>query len=364
MKRFLGLIILLVLTIEGYNSAQDIYSERPAASISFMPIYESWSASDTTGFSEFSSIFSFGYNPLQNTSLGLVTRYASVGGDVSSLSGLSDMQVTIKQRLPDQNLTFDGGVNIPSGKTKLNTEEFFTSRIISQELFSLRTPNFGQGLNTFLGVTWLHPFSDNVVGGFGLSYQFKSEYQPLAIVSDKYTPSNELSLTAGLDIKLSESQTLTGDFTGIFYGSDKLNGQEIFSSGNRLIFNAMYRQFFGFNYLSFYLLYRDVALDQLKGQYAVIENEKITPNQLYIGVSYNQRFNSRFSMGYGIFTSIYEKTAGYFSGYTLYGLNLTPNFSLSSSFSIPVYLKYAFGSAANKTNLTNFEIGAGIKINL
>lgn len=364
MKRILWFIPLLIFLITGYNFSQNIYSERPTATISIIPDYENWSVNDSTSFSEFTSILSAGFNPLNNTSIGLVTRYASVGGDVSSLSGLSDMQVIIKQRLPDQNLTFDGGVNIPTGKTKLKPDEFLTSRVISQELFGLRTSNFGQGLNAFLGVTWLHLLSDAVVIGTGISYQFKTEYQPLSDSPQKYTPSNEISVTAGLDIKLSETQTITGDFTGIFYGSDKLDGKEIFSSGNRLVFNSMYRQFFGFNSLSLYLLYRNVALDKLKGIYAVLDNEKITPNDLYAGVSFNQRFNSQFSLGYGAFTSIYEKTAGYFSGYTMYGASLSPQFTFSPSFSIPVGLKYAFGSAKDKTNLTNYEISAGIKLNL
>lgn len=364
MKSTLCIIFTLLFFTFNTTFSQDIYSERPAAVISLMPVYEGWSTSDSIGFSEFSSILSIGYNPLEYTSLGLVTRYASVGGDVSSLSGLSDMQITIRQKLPDQNLTFDGGVNIPSGKTKLNENEFITSRIISQELFSMRTPNFGQGLNAFLGATWLNQFSDNVVGGLGLSYQLKSEYQPLAAISDKYTPSNELSLTAGLDIKLSETQTITGDFTGIFYGSDKLNGKEIFSSGNRLIFNSMYRQFFGFDFLSLYILYRNVALDQLKGEYAVLDNEKITPNQVYIGAGYNQRFNPSFTLGYGLFTSIYEKTAGYFSGYTIYGASLSPQFMLSPSVSIPVMLKYAVGSAKDKPDLSNYVISTGLRFNL
>lgn len=364
MQRNLFLILILFLLFAGYEYSQDIYSEQPAATISFIPDYESWSINDSTSFSEFTSIFSAGYNPLKNTSIGIVTRYASVGGDVGSLSGLSDIQLIVNQALPDENLSFNGGLNIPSGKTKLKPEEFITSRVISQELFGLRTSNFGQGLNGFLGVTWLHPLSDVVVIGGGLSYQVKSEYQPLSDTSQKYTPSNEFSVTAGLDIKLSETQTITGDFTGIFYGSDKVDGKEIFSSGNRIIVNSMYRQFFGFNSLSFYLLYRNVALDKLKGIYAVLDNEKTTPNEVYIGVSFNQRFNSKFSMGYGIFTSIYEETAAYFSGYNLYGLNISPQFTLSPSVSIPVFLKYAFGSAAGKTNLTNIEIYAGIKFNL
>lgn len=361
MKRFLWLLSFLIFLESGNNFSQNIYSEQPIASISIMPDYENWKINDSTSFSELTSILSAGLNPLDNTSIGIVTRYASVSGDLSKLSGLSDMQLILKQRLPDQNLTFEGGINIPTGKTKLKPDEFITSRIISQELFGLRTSNFGQGFNAFLGLTWLHPFSDKVVIGTGISYQIKTEYQPLSDSQVKYTPSNEISLTAGLDIKLSETQTLTGDFTGIFYGSDKLNNKEIFSSGNRLIFNSMYRQFFGFNFLSVYLLYRNVALDKLEGDNALLENEKITPNEVYAGISFNQRFSSNLSLGYGVFAGIYEKTAGYFSGYTIYGLNLSPQITISPSVSIPIQLKYAIGSAKDKTDLTNYEIGAGIK---
>jgi hypothetical protein len=363
MKRILWFSLFLIFLITGNIFSQNIYSEQPVFSIAILPDYENWRLNDSTSFAEFTSVLSAGVNPLENTSVGLIARYASVTGDLNSLSGVSDMQFIVKQRLPDQNLIFEGGLNIPSGKTKLKPDEFLTSRIISQELFSLRTPNFGQGLNAFLGVTWLHPLSDVVVIGMGISYQVKSEYQPRSNPPVKYTPSNEISVTAGLDIKMSETQTITGDVTGIFYGSDKVDGKEIFSSGNRIIANAMYRQFFGFNFLSLYLLYRNVALDKLKGAYALLENDKITPNQAYLGVSFNQRFNSSFSLGYGLFTSIYESTAGYFSGYTLYGVNLSPQFTLSSSVSVPVQLKYALGSAKNKTDLTNYEISAGIKFN-
>ncbi len=368
MKRILRICSFLILFLTSNINSQDIYNQHPAVSINIMPVYENWSVNDSTDFSEFTNIISAGYNPLDYTSVGLVTRYASastsLGNINSDLSGLSDLQLFIKQKLPDENLSFNAGVNIPSGKTKLSITEFAVSQVISQELFGLRTSNFGQGLNAFLGATWLHPVSDNVVIGAGLSYQFKSEYQPLKDVSDKYTPSNEVSLTAGLDIKLSETQTVSGDLTGIFYGSDKLNDKEIFSSGNRIVFNSMYRQFFTFDFLTINLLYRNVALDELKGEYAVLDNEKITPNQFYIGVSYNQHFNTSFSMGYGIFSSFYEKTAGYFSGYTLYGLQLTPQFRLSSSVSVPLLLKYAVASADGKTDLQNYVIGGGIKFDL
>ena len=41
-------------------------------------------------------------------------------------------------------------------------------------------------ITAFIGVTWLQPLSDNFVIGAGVSYQLKSEYQPLAAVDEKY----------------------------------------------------------------------------------------------------------------------------------------------------------------------------------
>ncbi len=368
MKSFFKILLILLFVLTANSFSQDLYNPRPVATINIMPFYENWSVNDSSDFSEFTNIISAGYNPLDNTSVGLVTRYASastsLGSMNSDLSGLSDLQLFVNQKLPDENLSFDAGVNIPSGKTKLNSTEFAVSQVVSQELFGLKTSNFGQGLNAFIGATWLNPLSDEVVIGAGVSYQFKSEYQPLNIENYKYTPSNEVSLTAGLDLKLSETQTVSGDIIGIFYGSDKLNGKEIFSSGNRIIFNSMYRQFFGYDFLTIGFLYRNVALDELKGDNAVLDNEKITPNQFYLDASYNQYFSSSFSLGYGLFTGIYEKTAGYFSGYTLYGLRLSPQFKLSSSVSIPLMFRYLMGNAAGKTDLSSYAISGGIKFSL
>jgi len=270
----------------------------------------------------------------------------------------------VSQQFPNLNLILNGGLNLPSGKTELTSTEFLTSRIISQDIFSMKTPSFGQGLNIFLGATWLHPVSDNFVFGVGAAYQIKNEYQPLDSISDKYKPSNEISVTGGFDIKLSRTSTLTGDVTGIFYGSDKLAGNEVFSTGNRIVSHLLFRQYFDFNVLSFMALYRNVAIDKLKGLYAFIDNEKFTPNQFYLGFFFNQKFSSVFSFEYGVFSSFYEKTASIFSGYNLYGLSLSPEFRLSPIVTLPVLLKFAFGNADQKPDLQNFEIGSGIRIGL
>ncbi|MGA9292605.1 MAG: hypothetical protein WCE54_06845 [Ignavibacteriaceae bacterium] len=368
MKSFLLNIFLSFLCFTGLYYPQDYYSGTNRFTVNIMPVFEAWSISGSTHFSEFSNIVSVGYYPSHNTSISLRSKYAAVGGDLNSLNGLSDSQISLRHSLSKYNLILTAGINIPSGKTKLSANQFETVRFISQDLFGMRTPNFGEGTNVILGASWIHQLSDNYVAGLGASYQIKTEYQPLSGFSDKYKPANEISVTGGLDIKLSDTQTLTGDIMSVFFGNDKVNGNEVFSSGNMTVFDAVYKQYFGFNGLSAILLYSivsekyygsDIFTDNIS---STLESLKLNPNKFYFGINFVQRFSVKYSLGYGIFTSIYEKTASFFSDYTVYGFNLNPDIKISSQLNIPVYLRYSRGSAPSKPDISSFSFGAGIGI--
>jgi len=356
MKLIYIFVFSLTFIITGYSQANKVLN------INFFSFYENWEILNDRSFSELSNIVSLNYYPASNTNLMLNAKYASVGGDENDLKGFSDMQILARHTFAEYNLSLNGGINIPSGKTKLNQEEFLTSQVISNDLFNLRTPGFGQGMNIFFGVTWLNALSDNFVIGTGLSYQVKGEYQPLEDNPSKYNPSNEISATAGFDMKLDQTSTLTGDVTGIFYGSDELDGEKIFSSGTRLIADILYKKYFGFDYLSVFALYRNIALDELEGTFAVLDNEKINPNQFYMSLSYSQRLSSKLRFEYRIFSSIFEKTASFFSGYKIFGISVNPEFIISSSLKIPVFLKYSVGITSSESDLKNFEIGAGLAL--
>lgn len=333
-------------------------------SLTVFPIYESWNIFNNPDFSEFTTIVSLNYLPERNTNISAASRYASVSGDIKKLKGFSDMQLFGSHRFQEYNLTLNAGLNIPSGKTKLDQDEFFTSRLISQNLFNLNTSNFGQGLNAFLGATYTIPLSDVFVIGAGVSYQIKTEYQPTSLIDQKYQPSNEISFTTGFDVKLSESSVFTADVTGIFYGNDKVDGEEIFSAGNRFVFNSIYKQYFGFDLFSVVILYRYIGAGEYELNNSLVESEKINPNQFLTGLSYNHRVSPVFSLKYGFAFNIYEKTAVLLSGYNLFELSLAPEFKISSSVSIPAILRYSHGSANDKPDLNSYEVGAGIKISL
>lgn len=363
MKRILLNFVFIILTINGITLSQKSSGDVKPFSLDFFSVYEGRTLNDSTNFSEFTNGFWIGYFFSKDTKVALTSRYASVGGDVNSIKGFSDSQVLVKHSFAEQNIGIEGGVNVPSGKTKLTNDEFLTSRIISQNIFAMNTSNFGQGLNTFLGFTWTNPVSEQVVLGAGLSYQLKSEYQPLEDIPDKYSPSNEISVTGGLDIKLTEVSTLTGDITGIFYGSDELNDEKVFTAGNRFIFNTLYKHHMGYDAISVNLLYRLMSVDKIEGAGEILDDEKVNPNQLYAALSYFQRVNSGFSINYSAFISLYEKTISYFSGYTMYGVMLTPEFRVSQQIRIPIILRFSTASADDKPTFTNFDIGSGIKIN-
>ena len=368
MKFIVFIFFIFFIGFNAQNFSQDYYSGTNQYSVNILPFLESWSIQGSTSFSEFTNIISFAYFPSHNTTISFNTKYASVGGDLNNLNGLSDSQISLKQHITKYNLIINAGINLPSGKTKLSANQFETERFISQDLFGMHTPNFGQGTNVILGLSWIHQLSDNYVAGLGASYQIKTEYQPLGDFSEKYKPANEISFTGGLDIRLSNTQTLTGDIMGVFYGNDKINGNDVFSSGSRTVFDVVYKQYFGFNGFSAMLLYSIVSEKYFEDNIfsnnvaSAVESLKLNPNKFYIGANFKQRISSEYSFNYGIFTSIYEKTASFFSNYIVYGISVNPNIQISPKLNIPVILKYTRGSASNKPDISSFTFGTGVNL--
>ena len=368
MKKFSPVIMLIFLFIGNSGFTQE---SNPGNSqltfIQILPYYQSWKSEIAAGNNEFesisqmSNIFSINYPFSRTFALSLRGAYAKATGDVYNLSGFCDSQLALKYRLLKYNLVLDAGINIPHGKEKLTPDEFNTSRIISQNIFRMHVPNLGQGLNFYAGTAWAHPVSDYMVIGLGASYQVRGEYQPGSNNLMKYHPSDEFLLTGGLDYRLTENSSVSLDMTGIFYGSDKVDNQEIFAAGRRVITNLMYRYAFSYDLLSFLILYRDQALDELKGDLASGENDKVNPNLLAVVAKYHHRISRVLNLAYIIDARLYEKTSSPFSGYQIYALGLEPLIRISTQFEVPIRLIFYTGKNKGGTNITGFETGVGLQ---
>jgi hypothetical protein len=368
MKKF-SPVILLILLFSG-NSGFTQESNPGNSRLTFiqiLPYYQSWKSeiakgnNESENISQLSNIFSINYPFSRTLALSLRGAYAKVSGDVYSLNGFCDSQLAFKYRLLKYNLVLDAGINIPHGKEKLSPDEFNTSRIISQNIFRMHVPNLGQGLNFYAGMAWAHPVSDHMVIGLGASYQVRGEYQPGSNDPMKYQPSDEFLLTGGLDYRLTENSSLSLDITGIFYGSDMVENEEIFSAGRRMIANLMYRYAFRYDQLSLLILYRDQALDELKGELASGENEKVNPNLFAVVGKYHHRISRILNLAYIIDARLYEETSSPFSGFQIYALGLEPLFRISAQFEVPVILKFYSGKNKDGTNITGFETGMGLQ---
>ncbi|MFC1525994.1 hypothetical protein ACFL6X_04185 [Candidatus Latescibacterota bacterium] len=159
-------------------------------------------------------------------------------GASSSLNGLTDTKVRASLILGDELALITVGANTPTGKTGLSEEEREISRVLSQNALRFRTPNFGQGLDINAGLATARKIGDNVIG-LGFGYLLKGEFEP-ADGGPKYTPSPEMSLTAGIDRKLFGGDgKLTLDAVYTVYGEDEREGTTAFESGNKLLLQVL-----------------------------------------------------------------------------------------------------------------------------
>ena len=360
MKMFCS--VLLIIIASAAVSHTQIISQSASVRIQFN--YQSWSLENSGDLSEITVPLAVYYPVNRNFSATLRGNGASATGDnMESISGLTDTQLGLNYLLENANLVFNLSFNFPSGKTELDALEFATSALISNNIFHLNTPNFGQGLNVSAGFTWAIPAGETFVFGVGASYQYKSSFKPLNIMAADYNPGDEILLTGGFDARLSGAATFSADAIFTLFGTDKFGDDEVFAPGSRLVLNAQFRNYFGLNDFWLFARFRSRAKNEqaaILGQALVKETENSNPKQFEIMSHYRLRLNPNIYLRILAEGRFYEKTTVAFSGATLFGGGLAPEFTLSSRVTAPVIFKFLTGSVKDGPSLTGFEIGAGV----
>jgi hypothetical protein len=202
--------------------------------------YQAWRAGDNRA-SEISFPVTFLYplgpkaglyaatSPIVSGSLEAVADYG--------LSGMSDMKLgghwlTWRDRIL---LTF--GVNIPSGKSGLNTEEYAVASVLAMPAFNFRYPTLGQGADVQIGAAGAAEWNGWIFGG-GVCGLMKGGYEPFKDVDESYDPGGEVSISAGAEKEatvLGKEMRLTGDAMLSLYGDDTWGGEKVFRPGRRLL---------------------------------------------------------------------------------------------------------------------------------
>ena len=351
-------LVCATLEMSAQANEGELISRR--GSVRLMPVFQRWSMQGGADFSEVSVALSLVQPIGRQASFTLRGAGASASGDVPSLKGLADAQLGLNYYWEATHLLFSLGFNLPSGHKELTSDEFQTSLVLSNSVFDMSVPSFGTGVNINPGVIWAFRVNDNFSTGLGVSYQRKGTFKPAKGLGD-YDPGDEVLLTTGVDIKLAEATTFSVDAIFTTFGKDKLNGKDVFASGNKIVMNAQFRKHFGFDQLWLLLRYRSKAKNEFAvGNTFFPEPEKLEPDNIEARAIYTIRFSEHVSLGIMAEGRFYKETPALFSGIKLFGFGVMPEFSLSPDVSIPIRLRIQHGSTKGGKTVTGVDAGLGI----
>jgi len=200
-------------------------------------------------------------------------------GESYGLSGLSDIKIGGHYLILNDQWLLTFGLNLPSGKSALKTEEYTVATVLTIPAFNFRTPSLGQGMDVQAGLSGARELGGFVLG-YGVNYLLKGAYKPFDDVEDTYNPGDELGFSLGAERRvqwLGKDMRLTGDVLYSMYFSDTWLKERVFKSGNRLLiqFMSVFKQ----GPLDLVLMARDRIKGKNKtGSYEAFETERKNSN--------------------------------------------------------------------------------------
>ncbi len=236
------LLVLLVFAASQVQS-QIVFGQKPSGSPEF--VYTHWTLSygdslETTVSQSYVPLG--GYIPLKDNLEAQVyvassSNSVDYAGFDNSISGLSDFRLQVSQSLSNDRILISGGVNLPTGKKKLNfVENWGVMELMSQNFLEFPIRSLGEGFGFNLLVGGATMLGEARIGG-GIMYQFKGEYQPYEETGD-YDPGDIISINGGGDITKGK-MTWAANIVFTTYFADKQEGAKTFKQSQQLALNAV-----------------------------------------------------------------------------------------------------------------------------
>ena len=181
-----------------------------------VPLGENWTIDLSSAYSSGRVVLA-GIDPELNTS-----EYR--------LSGITDTRVRATGRLtPGISLTL--GLNIPTGKTSLDAEEFSAFRVLAAPPLSFQIARLGNGFSGTAGVVLSRQLGEAWAGALGISYEMRGTYDPgvliAALSSSDYSPGDALRISLGLDGLVGENGMTLGLSADFYPNQDRVTAPEL-----------------------------------------------------------------------------------------------------------------------------------------
>lgn len=174
----------------------------------------------------------------------------------ATLSGISDIRVRATGTLINDLLVFTAGVNVPTGRTSLTTEEFGVLRIMASPSLGLGSTPVGAGASGTMGVVLARRVGPWAIA-LGGSYEHRGSYQPVAalvagapsadfqpggvlrtsVTGDRIVGPHRLSLSVSTDVfRRDELRTPSSSTTGPSLASTTVRLGPVYSGDAQMLF--------------------------------------------------------------------------------------------------------------------------------
>ena len=330
----------------GEAAFQDPVRRVPPVRISIGAAYQQWTLEDNSSLQETSFPLSLETILIPNLSLNLgVSQAIAEGDNYEQVTGLTDFQVGLNYQMLFQRsrLTLSLGIVAPTGDSKLSTEAYDTAFQLGIHQFGFRVAHFGQGTVVAPSLALVSILSQRFVVSLAASFRIRGEFEPVANLPEAYDLGNELLFAAGAVYRLGPQLDVSADVLFTQYSEDTVGGGVVYEPGNR--FTAMvqlHRHTTGQD-LWLALRYRTIDTNNILTNGTLQpEFTPAFPGFLQMSAQYRVRLAT------AIRTTIHASRTSYeasfpFDELDIIGVGVSPEFTLSPSFSVPLHATYRLG---------------------
>lgn len=227
------LLLAIVACAAPIADAQIVYGSPAAGGIGLN--FTSWSLESTDG--DKANIYQamapfYAFVPLKDNlemtfQIANSATFLDTPAEDYNLNGANNAALQISQSLGEDHFLLSAGLNLPTGKKKLNyEEEIIVLQAITQNFLQMPMTRFGEGFGFNLLAGAATMLGETVRGGAGVTYQYTGSYEPYDGYSD-YNPGDILGVNVGLDMG-TDSARAALDVVYTMYTNDTKEGLKIF----------------------------------------------------------------------------------------------------------------------------------------
>lgn len=339
----------LVLTFGGTDSVQaqtgpSLRSVERPLQISLDPVYQYYEASNGTILSEASTTLSASVPIGQRFTVQARAGYARMGGDLTQVQGLTDAmgRFMYAQPVGEGSVVMSATVNVPVGKSELESDEFTTTRFISRNFYDFEISSFSRGPSVSPRVTYARPINDQLAIGVGIGYQHYRGYEPRANAGE-YVPGDGIGGNVGMNYKLTETSAVGADVAFRRYATDEVDGQTTFDAGNRISGTARYLRRSGFTTIRVLARYARWGESEFSYQIGTPDQGRVIPSHVMLLGGYTTRLTDAIDLR--VRASGYRYTETEVSDTKTFGrAYVSPSFDLTEEIAVAPHGTATYGS--------------------